>query len=237
MMKPKERIIVALDVGNMELCRKLLTTLYPTVKMFKIGGQLFTMAGQEAVSAIKRKGAWCFLDLKFHDIPATVGKAAASATRLGVDIFDVHAQGGLEMMKRAVGSSAEIAAKLNMAKPRIIAVTVLTSMNKKNLSYMGVSRDPKEQVLFLAELAKKAGCDGVVASPDEIGAVKKNIGEDFIVITPGIRPSWAEKADQKRVATPKEAVARGADYIVIGRPITETHNPKGAAERIIGEIE
>ncbi|MDB4349631.1 orotidine-5'-phosphate decarboxylase [Omnitrophica bacterium] len=233
----KDRIIVALDVGDAELCKELLVKLHPTIKIFKVGSQLFTTKGQEVINMIRRRGAGCFLDLKFHDIPVTVGNAADSATKLGVDMFDIHASGGLEMMKRAVEASEEVAERLKLKKPLILGVTVLTSMNKKDLEILGVERSPEDQVLFLAELTKKAGLDGVIASADEVGPIKKNLGADFLVITPGIRPSWANKADQKRVATPKEAFDRGADYIVIGRPITETENPKAAAERIIGELE
>jgi orotidine-5'-phosphate decarboxylase len=235
-MRRKDRIILALDVDNAELCGKLVAKLHPAIKTFKIGSQLFTTAGQEVINAIKRRGAGCFLDLKFHDIPATVGNAASSATKLCVDMFDVHASGGLDMMRRAVISSAETADKLKLKKPLILGITVLTSMNKKDLDILGIKRETKEQVLFLAELAKKAGLDGVVASPDEVGPIKENLGGDFLVVTPGIRPPWAKMADQKRVATPKEAFDRGADYIVIGRPITEADDPKAAAERIIEEL-
>lgn len=232
----KDRMIVALDVGDAEEAKKLLDTLYPTIKIFKIGSQLFTAAGQEVINMIKRKGAGCFLDLKFHDIPTTVGKAAASATNLGVGMFNLHASGGLDMMKRAVEASCEVAERLTIERPLILGVTVLTSMGKEDLEGLGIKRETKEAVLFLAELAKKAGLDGVVASADEIEPIKKRLGRKFIVVTPGIRPSWAKRADQKRVATPKEAFEKGADYIVIGRPITEVEDPKAAAERVIGEV-
>jgi orotidine-5'-phosphate decarboxylase len=236
-MRRKDRIILAIDVDNAELCNELVAKLHPTIKAFKVGSQLFTTVGHEVISTIKRRGASCFLDLKFHDIPATVGNAASSATKLGIDMFDLHASGGLDMMKSAVASSEETADKLKLKKPLILGVTVLTSMNKRDLDILGVKRSPEDQVLSLAELARKAGLDGVVASADEAGPIKENLGEDFLVITPGIRPSWAKKADQKRVATPKEAFDRGADYIVIGRPITEADDPKAAAERIIEELE
>ncbi|MBL7068787.1 MAG: orotidine-5'-phosphate decarboxylase [Candidatus Omnitrophica bacterium] len=236
-MKLKDRIIVALDVNDAESCKALLDKLYPTIKAFKVGSQLFTAVGQEAINMIKRKGASCFLDLKFHDIPATVGKTSASATSLGADLFDMHASGGFDMMKEAVRSSEETAERLKIKKPLILGVTVLTSMDKKDLEDLGIKRDTKDEVLFLAELAKKAGLDGVIASADETESIKKNLGKGFVVVTPGIRPSWTKKADQKRIATPKEAFDRGADYIVIGRAITEVEDPKAAAERIIGEIE
>lgn len=235
-MKLKEKIIVALDVDQIEACNKLLSKLYPTIKIFKVGSQLFTTKGPEVVSTVKRRGATCFLDLKFHDIPATVGNAAIAATKLGVYMFDVHAGGGLEMMKRAVEASSETAEKLKLNKPLILGITVLTSMNDEDLRALGVGRPSKEQVLFLAELAKKAGLDGVVASAEEVESIKKNLGKDFIVVTPGIRPSWSWMADQKRVATPKEAFESGADYIVIGRPITQAKDVKIAAEKVIDEL-
>lgn len=236
-MKRKDKIIVALDVGDIETCLELLDKLYPTIKIFKVGSQLFTATGHKAISAIKRKGAGIFLDLKFHDIPSTVANAAASAARLSVSMFDLHTCGGPDMMKRAVESAGEASEKLKIAKPLILGVTVLTSMDKKDLEAIGIKRKPKDQVMFLAESAKKSGLDGVIASAEEIEAVKKNIGKDFLVITPGIRPSWTKKGDQKRIATPKEAFDRGADYIVIGRAITGAADVKAAAERVIGEIE
>jgi len=236
-MKRKDRIIVALDVTNIEAGRDLVAKLYPLLKVFKVGSQLFTERGGEAVSMVKRKGADCFLDLKYHDIPETVGNAAVAATKLGADMFDVHASGGFEMMKKAVSSSCEIAEKLKLKKPIILGITVLTSMNKQDLAALGIERTPAEQALFLAGQAKKAGLDGVVASSEEIEIIKKELGKDFLVVVPGIRPEWSQRADQKRVATPKEAFDRGADYIVIGRPITEAHDPKEAAEKIVAELE
>jgi orotidine-5'-phosphate decarboxylase len=235
--KRKDRIIVAMDVGDASSANDLMSKLYPTIKIFKVGSQLFTAAGLEIINTVKRKGADCFLDLKFHDIPATAAKSAAAATKLGVEIFDIHASGGSEMMKMAVEASRKTADKNKIKRPTILGITVLTSMGKKDLETMGIKKDPLDQVLFLTELAKKSGLNGVVSSAGEIEAIKKEFGKDFIVVTPGIRPSWAAKADQKRVATPKEAFDRGADYIVIGRPITDVEDPKAAAERIIGEIE
>ncbi len=235
-MVPKDRIIVALDVGSPERCGEIAWKLYPAIKNFKVGSQLFTAVGHEAVNIVKRRGAFCFLDLKFHDIPATVGKAAGSATKIGVDMFDVHAAGGEEMMKAAVQAAEETSRKMRAKKPLIIGITVLTSMNKKDLEALGVKRTPADQVLYLAETAKKAGLDGVVASPQEIEPLKENFGRDFLVVTPGVRPVWAGMGGQKRTATPKEALERGADYIVIGRPITMAKDPREAAEKIIEEI-
>lgn len=236
-LKTKDRIIVALDTGDAESCKELLDKLYPTIKIFKVGSQLFTSCAHEAVNMVKRKGAGCFLDLKFHDIPATVAKTAEAATKLGADMFDLHTLGGREMMEKAVQTSSKVASRLKVDKPIILGVTILTSMSKNDLEGIGIKRTPQEEVLFLAEEAKKAGLDGVIASAEEITAIKKNLGKDFLVVTPGIRPSWSKKDDQKRITTPKEAFERGADYIVIGRPITAQKDPKAAAERIIGEIE
>ncbi len=236
-LKLKDRIIVALDTGDAESAKGLLDKLYPTIKIFKIGSQLFTSCGQQAVGMVTRKGGATFLDLKFHDIPHTVSGAVVSATKLGVDIFNLHACGGLQMMKSALEAAEETAKRLKIKRPIILGITVLTSTGKRDLEDLGIKKPIKEQVLFLAELVGKAGLDGVVASADEIEMIKKELGRDFIVLTPGIRPSWAAKNDQKRVATPKQAFERGADYIVIGRPITESKDPKAAAERIIGEIE
>lgn len=235
--KLKDRIIVALDVADAGSGKDLVDRLYPTVKIFKVGSQLFTTSGQEVINHIKRKGGSCFLDLKFHDIPATVKKAAEAATALGVDIFNVHASGGPDMIKMAVKGAQEAAERFGKNKPMILGVTVLTSMDAKDLKAIGIKKGLDETVISLAGLAKTAGLDGVVASANEIKMIKKEFGDDFVVITPGIRPKWAEKADQKRSATPAEAFDRGADYIVIGRPITGEPDPKAAAERIINKLE
>ena len=236
MEKRKDKLIVALDVADVEAAKGLVDKLYPTVKIFKIGSHLFTACGNEAINAIKLKGAKIFLDLKFHDIPSVVAKASHAAVNLGVFMFNVHASGGFDMMKQAAESLRESAEKIKVERPVILGVTVLTSMDKESLEGLGIKKSLKSQVLFLAELAKKAGLDGVVASADEIIPIKKKLGKDFIVLTPGIRPEWAQKGDQKRVARPKEAFDRGADYIVIGRPIIQAEDPKAAAERVIKEL-
>lgn len=237
MEKRKDRLIVALDVADIEACKNLVDRLYPTVKIFKIGSQLFTACGSEAINMIRLKGAKIFLDLKFHDIPSVVAKAVGAVTNLGIFMLNLHAIGGLDMMKEALKSSKEVSERLKISRPLILGVTVLTSMDKEDLKDLGIKKDLKEQALFLAELTGKAGLDGVVASADEMVSIKKKLGEDFLIVTPGIRPEWAKKGDQKRIATPKEAFDKGADYIVIGRPIIEAEDPKAATERIIGEIE
>jgi len=235
-MAREERIIVALDVSSIEEVEALVDKLRPSVKIFKIGSELFTACGIRAVEVIRRKGCKVFLDLKYHDIPNTVMKAARSAAKQGIDIITVHALGGLEMMKKASQAAREEAARLQASPPLILGVTVLTSMDKKDLRSVGISGSPDEEVIRLVGLAEKAGLDGVVASAREIESIRKNVKGDFLIVTPGIRPSWAGRSDQKRTATPKEAIEMGADYLVIGRPITAQEDPQAAAERIIEEI-
>lgn len=237
MDKRKDKLIVALDVADIEACRDLVDSLYPTVKIFKIGSQLFTACGNEVINIIRLKGAKIFLDLKFHDIPSVAAKASSAAANLGIFMFNLHAAGGLGMMKRALESVEEVAQRLKIERPLMLGVTVLTSMTKKDLKDLGIRKDVESEVLFLAELAGKAGLDGVVASAEEIVPVKEKLGKDFLIVTPGIRPEWAGKTDQKRTATPKEAFDKGADYVVIGRPIIEAEDPKQAANRIIEELE
>lgn len=218
-------LILALDVDTFKKAKKLVNKFYPKVKFFKVGSQLFTACGPQIIKFIKRKRAKVFLDLKFHDIPNTVAQAARMATRLKVDIFNLHAGGGIEMMKSALKAAREEAKKLKIRRPKIIAVTILTS--QKTLV---------KKVLELAKLTKSAGLDGVVASAQEAKAIRKKIGKNFLIVTPGIRPTSYNKDDQKRVARPKEAIKNGAKYIVVGRPILEAKNPIAAAEEILKEI-
>ncbi len=220
-----DKLIVALDVDNLEKAEELVDKLYPKVKFFKVGSQLFTNCGPEIIKFIKRKKAKVFLDLKFHDIPNTVASASLSATRLEVDIFNLHACGGAEMMKAALTASEKEAEKLKIKRPKIIAVTKLTSQ-----------KAPVEEVVELANQAKQAGLDGVVASAQEAKAIREKMGKDFIIVTPGIRPPFSAADDQKRVATPKEAIENGADYIVVGRPIIEAENPIKVVNEILKEI-
>jgi orotidine-5'-phosphate decarboxylase len=235
-MTPKERLIVALDVDTGEKALGLVDKLKAEVDIFKIGSELFTSCGPDIVAAVKAKGCGVFLDLKFHDIPNTVVRSAAAAVRLGVSILNVHALGGYDMMKRAAESVAVEAKALKIAKPKIIAVTVLTSMDENNLKKIGIDGSMEQQVLKLAELAKDASLDGVVASPSEIKPIRRELGESFIIVTPGVRPVWAAVNDQKRIATPKEAVLGGATYIVVGRPIVEASDPLAAAKKVLEEI-
>ena len=176
------------------------------------------------------------MDLKFHDIPNTAAKAARAAAGLGVFLFNVHALGGYDMMKKAALAAGEEAKNLKIEKPKVIAVTVLTSMDENNLKKTGIDDNMENQVLRLAKLAEASGLDGVVASPAEVRLIRKNIRKDFLIVTPGVRPLWAAAGDQKRIAAPKEAVDNGADFIVVGRPIIEAPDPLAAAKKILEEI-
>jgi len=217
--------MVALDVPTREQALELASATAEFVSHVKVGSRLFTAEGPELVRELRGNGNGVFLDLKFHDIPNTVAEAAEAATSLGVDFFDVHAAGGEEMMRAAVEASGAEAERLGIEKPRILAITVLTSMPST-----------VHEVLALAERARNAGADGVVLSAWEAKAVREEMGSDFLIVTPGIRPSWAAKNDQRRVATPDVAVANGADYIVVGRPITRAENPAEAASMLLSEM-
>ena len=229
----KDRVIIALDVNTLKEEERLLDILSPEAQIFKIGMELFYSCGPKAIDLVKKYDKDIFLDLKFHDIPNTVYAASKAAVRFGVFMFNVHASGGAGMMKKAVEAAEEESEKLGISRPKILGVTVLTSMDGEALKRSGVNKSPEEQVLNLAKLAKDAGLDGVVASPEEIIAVRKNTGRDFLIVTPGVRPEGSEAGDQKRVATPKEAFERGADYIVIGRPVTKAKDPIKALKTII----
>jgi len=228
----KDRIIVALDVETMAGALKLVDQLSADVGAFKIGKQLFTATGPDAVRLIHGRGGKVFLDLKFHDIPTTVAKASAEAARLGAFMFNMHALGGAAMMRESV----QAVRALPGAQPLMIAVTVLTSMGEGDLKPLGIDLPVDELVVRLARLAKEAGMSGVVASPREIGLIKKACGPEFLVVTPGIRPAGADANDQKRAMTPGEAVQAGADFIVVGRPITHAPDPQAAARSIAEEI-
>ncbi len=253
MQELKDKLIVALDVDTLERAERLVNTLYPTVKLFKVGSQLFTACGPAAVEMIGKKGARVFLDLKFYDIPRTVISAVASGTGLScvlesistissniedkvkdstqfpVFMMTVHIEGDIEMLKAAVRGAEEKAKEINILKPLIVGVTVLTSESGgENL---------KEIVLERAKKAKDAGLDGVVCAVQEASMIRREFGKDFVIVTPGIRPKGYKKDDQSRVATAQETIKAGADYIVIGRPIIESENPRKAAEEILGEIE
>ncbi|MBD0369859.1 MAG: orotidine-5'-phosphate decarboxylase [Pyrinomonadaceae bacterium] len=234
----RDRLIIALDVETPTEGREIFAALKDYAGMFKIGSQLFTAAGPAIVREIVEAGARVFLDLKFHDIPNTVARAGVEAARLGVSIFNVHALGGSEMMRRAVAGVHEAAARENIARPSIIAVTMLTSADESMLSEVGLSSGVEQQVERLARLSSECGMDGVVASPREVSLIRSAVErKDFLVVTPGVRPTGAAHGDQKRVMTPLEAVRAGADYLVIGRAILEAPDMPRAAEKIINEME
>ena len=218
--------MLALDVASRREAVALAGKTGQYVSQFKIGSRLFTAEGPGLVRDIKQSGHGVFLDLKFHDIPNTVADAAVAATALGVDFFDVHALGGSDMMRAAVEASREEAERLGLSPPRTLAITVLTSMSST-----------VDEVLALAERARDAGIDGVVSSAWEARAIRDQLGPDMLIVTPGIRPSWSvKKDDQRRVATPKDAIAAGADYIVVGRPIRKANDPAQAAKAIVDEM-
>src|ERR671919_2302567 len=233
----RERLIVALDLDNLEHVKKLVRLLAPEVGMFKVGKQLFTCAGPQAVRVIQELGGEIFLDLKFHDIPNTVAKAAIEATCLGVKMFNVHASGSLEMMRTTVRAVRRICRQEKRRQPIMLAVTVLTSLNQDDLKRLGVGGKVTDQVVRLALLTKEAGMDGVVASPHEVAEIRSACGRRFVIVTPGIRSVQAERNDQQRVMTPAGAIAAGVDYIVLGRPILEAKDPVAAARAVAAEME
>ena len=240
MQEIKNKLIVALDVDNLVKAEHFVNILYPTVKLFKVGSQLFTACGAEAVIMVGKKGAKVCLDLKFHDIPNTVFASICSSTALGIatvpaeknlEMFEsgyvfmitVHTQGGLEMMKAAVKGAEETSKELNIKKPYVVGVTVLTSNEGEDVANL---------VLERAKFAQETGLDGIVCSAHEAAVVRKACGKDFIIVTPGIRPKGAKTDDQKRVATAVEAIAAGADFIVVGRPILEAEDPLKAVKEL-----
>lgn len=233
----KEKIIVALDVETAAEAREIIAELRDEAGAFKIGLQLFTATGASFVRETAANGVKIFLDVKFHDIPNTVARAAVEVARLGVWMFNVHAAGGSEMMQKTVETVREICEKENLDRPKVIAVTVLTSGTRETLREAGIEKEIKSQVLNLAQLTAKCGLDGVVASADEAREIRANIDrEDFLIVTPGIRPLFATNDDQKRVMTPKDAVEAGSDYLVIGRPILRAENRAQAVREILREI-
>lgn len=232
-MNKSDQIILALDTPDFSICRKWVSSLKGLIRFFKVGSELFTSVGADAVRYILDQGADVFLDLKFHDIPTTVAHSAKAAAALGVRMFNVHALGGVRMMR-----AAKEAVESSDKRPSIVGVTILTSLSPQELaSELRIKPPLKNQVLHLAKLCQRAGLDGVVASAQEISLIKKALGKDFKVVTPGIRPLWSVKGDQSRVVTPEQAFRLGADHVVIGRPITGASDPKEAACRIIEEIE
>jgi len=233
---PWERIFVGLDTQDLDKAARIAGQVRGAVGGVKIGKELFTAHGPEGV----RKAAGetpLFLDLKFHDIPNTVAGAVRAAVRLQPKILNVHASGGRAMMEAAAAAAQEAAAALGVARPKVIGVTVLTSLDAADLEDVGQKGPPAAQVERLARLAQASGLDGVVCSPQEIALLRKACGPDFLLVVPGIRPNWSAAGDQKRIMTPADALAAGADHIVIGRPITAADDPLAAARRIAAELD
>ena len=229
--RPQDKIIIALDVPDTDGAMRLLDAL-GTPTLCKIGLELFTAQGPSVVRAVQERGSEVFLDLKFHDIPNTVGHAVRSAADLGISMTTLHASGGPVMLETA----AKAAAASGNSDLLLLAVTVLTSMDTAQLAATGIAVEPKEQVLRLATLALSSGIGGIVCSPLEVTAIRNSLGNDLRIVTPGVRPIWAATGDQKRVMTPAEAVKAGSDWLVIGRPITASENPKDSYAKVVAEL-
>jgi orotidine-5'-phosphate decarboxylase len=227
----REQLIVALDVSSEAQAQKIVSSLGESISFYKVGMQLYTAEGPSIVRELVASGKRVFLDLKYHDIPNTVGAAVREAGKLGVSLLTVHGSGGSKMLRAAT----EAARESNPAM-KVVAVTVLTSMDQEDLNEI-MHGNLEEQVVYLADLALKAGCHGVVSSAREVRVLRTRLGNDFLVITPGVRPAGAAHGDQARVVTPGEAIAAGSTHLVVGRPITGAADPAQQAEKIIREIE
>ncbi len=231
MPDPRHRLIVALDVSSAAAARKIVAAVGDSAHTYKVGMQLYTAEGPAFVRELVSSGRRVFLDLKYHDIPNTVGAAVQEAAQLGVSMLTVHASGGARMLRTAAEAAAAQA-----HSPLVLAVTVLTSLDDGDLNVLGIRGKVVDQVLRLAALALSNGCRGVVASAHEAAALREDLGQDFLIVTPGVRPAGSGRGDQVRVVTPAEAVAAGATHIVVGRPITEAADPAAEARAILGQI-
>ena len=230
-MRDQDRLIVALDVPGATQARQIVQAIGDAATTYKIGKQLFTAEGPQVVRDLVASGRKVFLDLKYHDIPNTVAAAVRSAAELGVSMLTVHASGGSKMLKAAVEAASQ-----SPTKPMVLAVTVLTSLSDSDLQELGIAGNVLSQVLRLGALARAAGCGGLVASAQEARELRKALGEGFAIVTPGVRPAGASAGDQVRVVTPKDAIAAGVTYLVVGRPILEAPDPAKAAQQIADEI-
>ena len=232
-----DRLIVALDVSTMDAMKSIVSSLGDSVSFYKVGMELFYAEGDQTVRYLQEHGKHVFLDLKLHDIPNTVAHGVSSLTRLGANLITIHGQGGPIMMKAAAEAARESAEKLGIERPKLLAITVLTSFDDESWTSIGGQLPIADQVIRLAKLAKESGMDGVVCSALEARMIRDACGPEFLIVTPGIRPSFAATNDQKRVATPASALQDGASRLVIGRPITQAENPREAVRLIIEEME
>jgi orotidine-5'-phosphate decarboxylase len=231
-MRPEGRLIVALDVSSAREAQKIVHTLGSAVSVYKVGNQLFTAEGPGIVRELVQSGKAVFLDLKFHDIPNTVAGGVRSAAAMGASMLTVHAAGGSAMLRAAMEAACQ-----GNKPPMVLAVTVLTSLSDADLQETGVAGRTRDHALVLATLAQNCGCSGVVASPLEARIIRQDLGAGLVIVTPGIRPAGWAMGDQSRVNTPAEAIAAGADYLVVGRPIVSAADSRRAAEEIAREIE
>ncbi|HYM92291.1 MAG TPA: orotidine-5'-phosphate decarboxylase [bacterium] len=234
-MDPRDHLIVAMDTASPEAAAAIADRLAGAARWFKVGSELYTAAGPAAVRAFTRRGR-VFLDLKYHDIPAAVSGAVAAAARLGIAMCTVHAAGGTAMLRAAREAADRAVEGAGRERPRIIGVTLLTSDGPDVLHEVGLAGSPREVALRLAHLAREAGLDGVVASPLEVAGIRAACGPGFLIVCPGIRPGGTARDDQRRVGTPREAIAAGADFLVVGRPITRAGDPRAAFEEIVGQM-
>ena len=232
----KQRLIFALDVASLAEVKAYVALLKDEVGLFKVGKQLFLHGGPQVVRSIQQKGGRVFLDLKFHDIPRTVANASVEAARLGVQMLNLHAAGGLTMMQETVSAVNKTCKAERLQRPTLLAVTVLTSLDKDDLKRTGIGATVETQVARLAALARDAGMDGVVASPLEIARLRRECGKQFLLVVPGVRSQGETWDDQKRVLTPEEAIRAGANYLVVGKPIRDAHDPRLAARQIVQEM-
>lgn len=234
----KNHLIIALDTSSKDEALKLVKDLKEYAGYFKIGLELFTAYGPEIIKAIKDTGAKVFFDGKFLDIPNTVSHAVSNMVSNKVDMLNVHMAGGTKMLEEAKKSLLETTNKLNLRAPKLLGVTILTSLSSDILQNdLKIKTEINEYVLHLATLAFKNNLDGIICSPNEASSIRKATSKDFLIVTPGVRPSWASSDDQKRIATPKEAISNGASHVVIGRPVTQAKDPLDATKKILDEIE
>lgn len=236
-MDVRDRLITALDYPTFDQAKALVEELGDAVTFYKVGMELFYGAGPDMIRYLKDKNKKVFLDLKLQDIPNTVAHSLAVLTRLGADIMNVHAVGGPKMMAEGVKAVREAAKELGRPAPRLIAVTVLTSMDENQWKPLNYAKPIGEEVLDLAALTKESGLDGVVASPREAAGIRQRCGKDFLIVTPGVRPAWAAANDQSRIATPAAAIQNGSTHLVVGRPITKAENKQEAVRKILEEME